>query len=348
MEHITGVAQHYDWGSTRHIPDALGLPVDERPWAEWWLGTHPGGPARLSTGELLVDRCGPLPYLVKLLAAARPLSLQTHPSAAEAAAGFDREDVAGVPIGDPRRTYRDRLAKPEILVALTDFDALTGFRPLAATRALLDRIGADELSRSLDELGLADTVARLYRRQIPTVQVLRACRDHASPEAVLVSRLAMMYPSDPSVVVTLLLNHVTLTPGQAVYLTPGNLHVYLHGFGVEVMGASDNVLRGGMTTKHVDVEALLATLDYTPLADPVIDTAEVGPGEFDYLAPGAPFQVRRVDVVADYASTAKGDEIWLVLREGEPAETWFVADGTVGHTHGPATLFRTAPGPNPA
>ena len=339
---MRGQVQHYAWGSTDDIPAALGDEPDGRPWAEWWLGTHPSGPAMLDDATSLVDSSGPLPYLVKLLAAAEPLSLQTHPSAAQAEAGFAAEERHGPQRGASTRLYRDRLAKPEILVAVTDFDALTGFRPVAATIELLERIGADQLAAALDEHGLQTTVEALYRGQLGIRPTLRACGGDGSIEAHLVNRLATVYPDDPSVVVTLLLNRVALAPGEAVYLPPGNLHAYLRGFGVEVMGASDNVLRGGMTVKHVDVEALLATLDYAPLQDPVLAAVQDGPGQFHYDTPGAPFTLRRMDLIGEFTATARGPEIWLALRTGDPADAWYVPAGESATVHGPATLFITS------
>lgn len=296
MQPIRGVAQHYAWGDASAIPHILGVVPDGRPWAEWWLGTHPGAPATTDGGMPLRDVSGELPYLVKLLAAAAPLSLQTHPDTATAEAGFDREEAAGIRHDDPRRVYRDRSAKPEVLIALTPFDALCGFRPLGDTEQLLHSIGAHELAAVLRSDGLESAVSALYRRRIDPVHVVMACRRHDSDEAHLVARLDQQYPADPSVVVTLFLNRVHLDPGQAIHLTPGNLHAYLHGVGVEVMGASDNVVRGGMTNKHVDVEELLKVLRFEPLQQPVVAPYETEPGMWHYPTPDAPFSVTRLDV----------------------------------------------------
>jgi len=348
VQPIRGVAQHYAWGDTDAIPRILGLQPDGRPWAEWWLGTHPGGPASTDGGTPLRDVSGDLPYLVKLLAAAAPLSLQTHPDTATAQAGFDREDAAGLRGDDPRRIYRDRSAKPEVLVALTPFDALCGFRPLGDTEQLLHSIGADELAALLRTDGLQPVVSALYRRDIDPVGVVMACRRHDSDEARLVAELDCTYPNDPSVVVTLFLNRVRLAPGQAIHLTPGNLHAYLHGVGVEVMGASDNVVRGGMTNKHVDVEELLRVLHFEPLQQPVISAHETAPGMWRYSTEGAPFAVTRLDVVGrmplrttsrcvvlctegdsgplhhgEAAYMGPGDELVL----GGPATVWVASEG---------------------
>ena len=311
MQSVHGVAQHYAWGDTDAIPELLGLEPDGTPWAEWWLGTHPAAPSTLDGGEPLSSVSGQLPYLLKLLAAAEPLSLQTHPDMATAAAGFAREEAAGIAIESPGRIYRDPFAKPELLCALTPFDTLCGFRPLTDTERLLADLGALDLRDALIERGLEATVAALYRGQLAVQSTLAACAQHTSPESALVNRLAEQYPGDPSVVVTLLLNRVLLQPGEAVFLGPGNLHAYVHGFGVEIMGASDNVVRGGLTVKHIDVEELLSVLRYEPLADPVVRPVEVDPGRWHYPTPHTPFALWRYEVTSPVEHVASGLELLL-------------------------------------
>lgn len=340
---IRGVAQHYAWGDHEAIPRLLGRATDGRPWAEWWLGTHHGGPATTDAGTPLRDLSGDLPYLVKLLAAAAPLSLQTHPDTATAAAGYDREEAAGLAVGDPRRIYRDRNAKPEVLVALTPFDALCGFRPLGDTEQLLHSIGAHDLAALLRSDGLEAAVAALYRREVDPVHVVMRCRVHDSAEARLVAELDRQYPADPSVVVTLFLNRVLLSPGEAIHLTPGNLHAYLHGVGVEVMGSSDNVVRGGMTNKHVDVEELLRVLRFEPLHHPVISPRESAPGVWRYPTPDAPFVITRLDVAGRMPWRSEGRSI-VVCTEGDSGplhhgEAAYLSPGDEMVLGGPATVW---------
>lgn len=344
MRVIRGVAQHYAWGDTDAIPNLLGVEPDGRPWAEWWLGTHPAAPSMLADGAPLSSASGELPYLLKLLAAAEPLSLQTHPDTATAAAGFAREEAAGIAVDSPGRIYRDPFAKPELLCALTPFDTLCGFRPIAETAALLDAIGADELRDALLTTGLTATVAALYHGTLPTEGAVAACAAHSGPEAELVNRLAAQYPGEPSVVATLLLNRVLLQPGEAVFLGPGNLHAYVHGFGVEIMGASDNVVRGGLTVKHIDVEELLSVLQYEPLADPVIRPIEVDAGRWHYPTPATPFDLWRYEVTSPMEHTATGRELLLctagdadALSHGESA---FLEPDDVVVLNGPSTVFR--------
>jgi mannose-6-phosphate isomerase len=343
MRLVAGRVQTYAWGDPQSIPAILGIPADGRPWAEWWLGTHPGAPSTVD-GRPLAEVAGELPYLLKLLAAAEPLSLQTHPSTAQAQAGFDREERGGIALDDSRRIYKDRSAKPELLCALTEFDALCGFASMEHSLALLAAVGAADMAAELDDHGLAAVVHGLYRRTIELDPVVEACQASGHVAARLVAELADRYPDDPSVAVTLLLNRVRLAPGQAIYLGPGNLHAYLRGTGVEVMAASDNVVRGGMTPKHIDVGELLDVLDITPLADPVVSAVRDG-GGWRYPTPGAPFVLRRYEDGG--IVTAEGPELLLcvagdagVLHRGEcgylePGETVELAGG--------ATVFRVGP-----
>lgn len=267
MQRVDGVIQHYAWGDRAFIPRLLGVEADGTPWAELWLGTHPSGPSRLADGTPLADATGPLPYLLKVLAASEPLSMQTHPDAAQARDGFAR----GV--------YPDDQPKPELLCALTPFEALCGFRPVGATLSLLDRLGSSDgrLARTLDEEGTGGALEGLYRGWIDPAPLVEACRHSDLAEAAWVRRLSERYPGDPSVAVALLLNLVVLAPGQALRLDAGQLHAYLHGAGIELMGASDNVVRAGLTVKPVDVDEMLRIADPTPLEQPVLADARSFP-----------------------------------------------------------------------
>lgn len=266
MEPIDGVVQHYAWGDPSFIPATLGRDPDGRPWAELWLGTHPAGPSTLRDGRPLAAMTGDLPYLLKLLAAAEPLSLQTHPDAEQARDGFAR----GI--------YSDDRPKPELLRALTPFEALCGVRPLAATMALLDELGLGDtdLARRLTTDGPAPVIRSVYDASLDLEirrTVVEACAGRRHPTAVWISRLADIHPHDPSVVVALLLNHVSLRPGEALRLDAGTVHAYLSGAGVELMGASDNVVRAGFTTKPVDVDELLRIADLGESPNPVLPVA---------------------------------------------------------------------------
>lgn len=303
MQRIEGIVQHYDWGDPTFIPELLGLEPDGRPWAELWLGTHPNGPSRFDDGVPLADVTGPLPYLLKVLACVQPLSLQTHPNAEQAERGFTR----GV--------FLDASPKPELLCAVTPFQALCGIRPADATLGLLHQIGIDELARVVAERGPGVALEGLYRHSIDPAPIVDACSDSALIEAEWVSRLADRYPGEPSVAATLLLNLVTLEPGDAIRLDAGNLHAYLYGAGIELMGASDNVVRGGLTTKPVDVDLLLDIVDPTPLADPTL------PPSTRYELPGAGTALLRL--MPGESRVAVGHEISIDLL----GNSWYAAPG---------------------
>lgn len=259
---VEGVVQHYAWGDPEFIPHMLGVAGRGKPWAELWLGTHPNGPTALMNGQPLSDLTGELGYLLKVLSAAHPLSLQAHPTPQQA------ED------GHARGVFGDPFAKPELLVALTPFEAFCGVRPGDDTVVLLRSFGADELADEVEAQGPGPVMTGLYRGLIDPTPAIVACAESPAPEAEWVTSLAALYPGDPSVGVTLLLNYVALEPGEALHLTAGNLHGYLRGSGIELMQASDNVVRGGLTVKEVDIDLLLEVVDPTPLAQPVMEITE--------------------------------------------------------------------------
>jgi len=283
---ITGVVQHYAWGDDEFIPRLLGRQPDGRPWAELWLGTHPNGPSRLADGRALSEVAGSLPYLLKVLAAAEPLSLQTHPDAEQARLGYH----AG--------RYVDPYPKPELLCALTPFEALCGVRPIDETVAMLDELGLGRLAKAFEASGVRDTVRALLSGRVPIEPIVDACATDGRAEARWVVDLAERHPGDPSVAVTLLLNYVQLEPGEALQLGPGNLHAYLSGAGIELMGASDNVVRGGLTAKPVDIDLLLDVMDPTPLLDPVMSAAS------SYPLAGTSIRLLRLEGPARRAATS--------------------------------------------
>ena len=326
--------QRYAWGSPTAIPELLGTVADGGPQAELWLGAHPSGPARAGgvrldelvagdpermLGRPVLDRFGPrLPFLLKVLAAAQPLSLQAHPSAARAAAGFAEESAAGVPLDAPQRRYRDGSHKPELLCALTPFAALCGFRPVEATLALLGRLGLADLPAYAPLItgDLRATVAGLLsladgERAEVAATIALAAQATDGLEALWARRIAATHPGDPGVGVALLLNLVQLAPGQAIYLPAGNLHAYLEGVGVEIMASSDNVLRGGLTPKHVDVDELLVVLAFEPGPPPVVQPRRVGPVR-RYETPAAEFELVLVHLSGVPAVIA-GDRPRVVL-----------------------------------
>lgn len=344
--------QSYAWGSHRALAELRGAPVPSaEPEAELWMGAHPvacsraggaQGPTLLDLvasapqamlGDRVFARYGRLPFLMKLLAAAEPLSLQAHPSEAQARAGFEREEAAGLPLTSPIRNYKDPHHKPELLCALTPFTALVGFRPARETAHLFAALGVPDLAHSIDTLrhepapvalhALFELVTRSpeeARRELAdtTLAACRARRDAVSDfgaELAWAVRMGELYPGDAGIVLALALNLVVLEPGEAVYLPAGNLHAYLEGTGVEIMAASDNVLRGGLTPKHVDAGELLRVLDFH--AEPVrLVATETHGAALRYVTPAREFELSRLELTTGelVVDPVNGPEIVVVTR----------------------------------
>ncbi|MCT1463944.1 mannose-6-phosphate isomerase, class I [Corynebacterium sanguinis] len=293
---LTGTMHTYEWGHEELIAGLQGRTPSGQPEAELWFGAHPSAPALTSEGPLdeVIERESgkQLPFLVKLLAAKKPLSLQAHPSREQARAGFARENAAGIPLSASHRNYKDDNHKPELLIALTPFRAVAGFQPIEQTLRLLrafDLPQLAELERVLDDASL-DTAERLSRalKLAMTVDAAESVAQRATElaagdseckgTAANLAFIAREYPGDNGVVAALLLNHVSLEPGEALFLAAGNLHAYLCGMGVEVMANSNNVLRGGMTGKHIDTDELFSVLSFVTLDNP---TAQLVDGFFN-------------------------------------------------------------------
>jgi mannose-6-phosphate isomerase len=342
VELLDNPVRPYAWGSRTAIADLQGRPTPAvTPEAELWMGAHPDSPSAaggvalttriagdpaglLGTGT--VARFGErLPFLMKILAAAEPLSLQAHPDPDQAAAGFAAEQAAGKPRDAGDRNYRDPHHKPELLVAVSPFEALCGFRDPAATADLLAGLGVTGLAPTIAALHAAGPGAALREAvtglmKLPDVQrkglvdeVVTAARGR--PEYALAVALGERYPGDIGVVVALLLNHVFLEPGEALWMPAGNLHAYLHGTGVEIMAASDNVLRGGLTPKHVDVPELLGVLRFQVLEEPVVPARGVAPGLVTWPVPVDDFVLHRAELTGGRVELpGDGPRIVLCLR----------------------------------
>ena len=363
---LSNPIRDYAWGSHRAIAELLGQPVPSpQPQAELWMGAHPGDPSRARCGdrwvcltELLREDPngvlgaavatrfdGRLPFLFKVLAADRPLSIQAHPDREQARDGFERENAAGIAVDSAKRNYRDPRSKPELVCALTPFSALRGFRAVPAIveafRALQVDAFAEEvaaLERAPDARGLENFLSSLLAadsRQIARA-VTQAVRSSASrtedPVARWITALAAPYPEDAGALAPLFLNLVVLSPGEAIYLNAGELHSYLEGVGIEIMANSDNVLRGGLTDKHVDVLELRRVLRFESRQAPILQAREVAAGERVFDTPADEFELA-VLTIAEGApwrsATSRGVEI-LLLVEGELT----IADRGKGETVG--------------
>lgn len=345
---IGNTPRDYAWGSLTGISEALGTAPSGAPEAELWLGAHPGSPARIldpaSVGadtlaewiarepeaalagvEGSVDPVSGrprLPFLLKILAAGGPLSLQAHPSADTARRRFVEEEAAGIPRDAADRNYKDPFHKPELMYALSEsFEALCGFREPEAARALLSELAGRSSGEAAEAITrfaatLDGDPAVVLRRAVSwlladgdraeisalVAAVVAACAGDDRPETVTVGELAGSYPGDPGIVLSLLLNRVRLARGEALYLPAGNIHAYLAGTGVELMAASDNVLRGGLTPKHIDVPELVSVLDFSPLPVPYLPAEEAAPGVRVYRPDVPDFVLAVVQPESDVAA----------------------------------------------
>lgn len=335
VERLVGPIRTYAWGSHHFIADLQGrhAPTPE-PEAELWLGAHPGAPSEVESASersSLIDFIdadrkralgaqisgrfdGELPFLMKVLAAAQPLSLQAHPSRSQAEAGFAREQAAGIPLSAPERSYKDPRPKPELIVALTPFSALSGFRRPSTTVELFRELDVPELAQTIAQLSAPDggqalraafagLMARSAAEQralaMATLDAAQRKAGRANPftkEFEWAVRLGALYPGDIGIVGALLLNLVELEPYQGIFLPAGNLHAYLEGSGIEIMAASDNVLRGGLTPKAVNVPELLRVLDFSELAPAALTPTALPSGERVYPTPSEEFRLSYFEV----------------------------------------------------
>lgn len=378
MDRLDNTIRPYAWGSTTAIPHLLGVEPSGEPQAEMWMGAHPGAPSRTGRGTLAevieadperelgartVARFGPqLPFLLKILAAGAPLSLQVHPDLEQARRGYADEERRGIPLDAPHRNYKDTNHKPELVCALTEFDGLCGFRAPDRAADLLDALGVAALKPYVDLLrthpedaALREVLTALLtadREQMAgtVAEAAAACArlggDHA-PYA----DIARHYPDDPGVLAAMLLNHVRLQPGEALFLGAGVPHAYLNGLSVEIMANSDNVLRCGLTPKHVDVPELLRIVRFEA-ADPGILRPEAGPdGEEVYDTPVDEFRLSRYVLSEGTAGrdlTLDTPQILLCtagsVRTGEhtltPGQSVFVPAGEKTDVSGAGILFR--------
>ena len=326
---IIGVAQHYPWGDHVSIPQLLGRPVDGNSWAELWFGTHHVAPSHLDShdGPALSEVAGNMDMLVKLLAAGQPLSLQTHPTKDQAEQGFARETAAGIDIAAPQRMYKDTSDKPEVLIALTPFEALCGFQEMSAMTSLLTQMNWTRERDVLSRDGVHGYLRWCFEQKQPPP--LELC-----PQWL--TSIAAMYPNDPGLRVAPLLHHVTLAPGQAIVLPAGNLHAYIKGCGLEVMNSSDNVVRAGFTTKHIDVRELLSLVDTHPLDDPVVSPNETG----WYPSPSDAFSIQQIvsDGIVKFSAENKHRVIFGPVniqhaqKQNRPA-MYFLEAGASGELH---------------
>lgn len=313
---LDNVIQEYPWGSIDDIPNLLGYQnADKIPQAEVWMGTHPNGESHVvagnkreelsryihrdlvaSLGKNVAHRYGTLPFLFKALAAAQPLSIQAHPSQKHAISGFNSEEKLGIPIDAPYRNYKDKNHKPEIIVSLTPFTGMCGFRSM---EKIADFFTAMECPFPYENhRSFFEYIIQL--KGMEKEEVLRKARNYCekvdSLETQWVLRLLDCYPDDQGSLAPFYLNLVELAPGEGIFLDAGVLHAYLEGFGMELMANSDNVLRGGLTPKHKDIQELLRTLLFRETKIEKLHPYPIDSWRSIYLTSAEEFRLEKWDI----------------------------------------------------
>lgn len=401
MDLLRNTVQPYAWGSTTAIAQLLGVDnPDGTPQAELWMGAHPSAPSRLERhgvettleaviaadpiaelGEATAQRFGDrLPFLLKILAAQKALSIQLHPDRAQAEAGFVAEEARGIPRTARERVYVDEWPKPEVLCALTPFEVLAGLRPAAEAAEIIDRLGVEALGGLIKELrsvpepatvarALAtllgwppDELAALVADVVAEAERLAAEPSVFQGAYAAIGRMAEEHPGDIGLVCSLLMNHTVVQPGHALFMGAGGLHAYIRGTGIELMANSDNVIRAGLTPKHIDIPELVRVLD-PEVEVPILTAREVagGPGENrveEFDTPVPEFYLRRLTVINEMHVPADGLPRILLCVEGSATVTagvqtlnlprgqscFLSASDTAVTLAGEATLFLASPG----
>ncbi|MCL1927412.1 MAG: mannose-6-phosphate isomerase, class I [Treponema sp.] len=389
---LTNEIKHYAWGSKTWIPELLGKENPQgEPYAEMWMGTHPEGSSKTTKqeqgGTVLLSEITELPFLFKFLAAGSPLSIQAHPNLAQARKGFEKENKAGIDLSAANRNYRDPNHKPEIICALSPFTALAGFRKTAETELLLSKVSNTENLRSALKEGYRAFLSGLFGLNTAEIKnlnnsILNAAnlmpknpaKKDLSPIS-LCRELAQVYPNDPGIIAPLYLNVINLNPFEALFLPAGILHAYFNGFAMECMANSDNVLRGGLTPKHIDIQELFSVLSFDPFNPEILKTVRMpSPGCYRYEAPCDEFllyliqnpvssldpalpgnqelEAPEMGIFAVYNGTAeisihkdnhqnneKSNQKKIVLKKGESVFISRREEGELLHLFGDFTLF---------
>ncbi len=376
---LKNIIQEYAWGSRTAILELLGQSVPaDKPQAELWMGTHPKAPSQVfadglwrslpeviqespeeTLGQEVATRfSNKLPFLFKVLAAAKPLSIQAHPDKEQAGQGFARENELGIPLDAPHRNYRDDNHKPEIICALTPFWALNGFRQIEETLSLLEEAripGLAEIVSSLRSHPNRDGLKKFFKDLMTTdsgkqrkivEQAVNSAEKRTHEESVWtwMIKLNAEYPGDMGVLSPIFLNLVRLEPQQAMYLPAGELHGYLEGVGIELMANSDNVLRGGLTPKHIDVQELLAVLNFTDGDLNILSPENLTPGEAIYSTEAEEFvlSVIRIKKAAPFSSPGDRSVEMMMCTEGEVSVTDLSAGDITRLTRGISIIVPAA------
>jgi len=368
--------QEYAWGSKTAIQSLLGEPgAIGKPMAELWMGTHPKAPSQIIIdgewqslnqvinkdpesilGKSVAEKfSNQLPFLFKILAAERPLSIQVHPTMEQAQEGFARENNLGIPLDAPNRNYKDANHKPEILCALTPFQGLKGFRTIEEILDLMDQLTLTVLSDELNLLKKETDVRGLKRFFSSLMSMDKVRQAEVAGKAVSsaeklanenrafqwIIELNKGYPGDIGILSPVILNLVQLEPGEAIYLPAGELHAYLDGLGIELMANSDNVLRGGLTPKHIDLPELLNIVNFESGPVQKVTSTNHNLCHTFYETPAEEFQLSMISVDEGKAFTSPSDrsvEI-LICLEGKAVVEDIGCDATLSVTQGQSIVI---------
>lgn len=353
IELLQNTIQFYAWGSTSAIPGLLNKENPSgKPWAELWMGAHSKAPSWVSCegqrqslidwirqyphdilGRKISERFhNKLPYLFKVLAAAKPLSIQAHPDLAQAKEGFERENKQNISLDAAMRNYKDDNHKPECILAVSKFYALYGFRTISEIVGLITTACPVGLSRELDHLktmpdshGLKKFYTALMtmdpakQKRVVDEAVQNIDKIYDQDSAIWMKKLSEEYPSDIGILSPILLNLICLEPGQALFLPAGELHAYLAGLGIELMANSDNVLRGGLTAKHIDLPELLKVVNFEPHPVELLETKDCGANEKLFITPADEFVLSLITVSEEksYISSTHRSADILLCSGGE-------------------------------
>ena len=343
---LHGVHRHYDWGGTQYIPQLMQLKNDQnKPFAEYWMGAHASAPAIIDTdqfGSIALDQLlqkdkslGNLPYLYKILDVASMLSIQVHPNKSDAAIGFEKEEKAGISFTASNRNYKDKNHKPEVMVALSDFWLLHGFLAPALMqkrlnefqpfKGLVNAFANDDyknLYQHFMQLETADSDAIL----IPLLEEAVASVKNGSVDKMHPHWWANKYyqgvvPSahvDKGIFSIYILNIVFIPKNHGIFQGAGLLHAYLEGQNIELMANSDNVLRGGLTPKHVDMNELMQHVLFKPTYPAVMEGTPINPTEVNYPCPVSDFGLSKLAIKAGESYTIHTQSIeMLLVMEGQ-------------------------------
>lgn len=361
---MNNVIQDYAWGSSTSIESLFGIEnPSHKPQAELWMGAHPNGCSSATFNDesillsdlinqdkasflssVTAEMFGELPYLFKVLAAEKALSIQVHPNKQQAVDGYNKEEQAGIPLTAFNRNYKDNNHKPELVYALTDYQAMNGFRDFNESISLFKSMNLKSITHFVsafeeqpNSMGLNVFFKNILslsddKKETAINELMAYAKVQCdSPLFALLVDLEIQYPNDIGLFTPLMLNVITLKPGQAMYLHACTPHAYIKGTGLEIMANSDNVLRAGLTPKYMDIDELMACtlFNVTPF-DSLLMTPEVIAGGVNYPIPVDDFNFSVLEMVNALPLNTTSAEVLFAIN----------SDMTVTHISGQTVIVK--------